>query len=229
MAWAEEMGFDAYDKEDFKRIKTMVKAQGTVTYVGYKNYQNKKLWSFATGDDDNKTYYACGQVMPTREDGEKLEQGDKVRFEYDNSGKYNNVKMATLVVKAGSVPARKVPARPQQKEDWNARAKYWENKEEYDKKVAGPILNYKFALATAKDLVLKLHELELLPKPPAKKDAYDVIFAETVKVTEEIFNVVQAKAHELEFPKEEVSFEDLNEEPKEEKEEDWNDDEDWAE
>lgn len=183
----------------------MAQVKGIVSYVGFakRGKARSPIGSIAIGEDDERIFYGTDFDEPVGPDGRRIEPGDLVQFTANASDYGMKCDLSTLKIKRGVAPPPEKPkynkgAGGKGKVDWAAKDNYWKQKEAYDKKVAGPLLNYKFSLATAKDLILEMHKQELLPAVKTKKDAYDLVKAEILKAGEEIFEIVQEKGYFLE-------------------------------
>ena len=182
-----------------KRKQKMAQCEGIVTYVGYKKLPNAKspVWSFAIGDNDDRVYYRTGFKKPVRQGEEQIEVGDEIKFEFNVTQYGNEVNMdrfKVLKVGPGKVdkPAYKAKGGGG-KVDYAAKDKYWADKDKYDKEVTAPLYNYRFSLATAKDLVIEAKKLELLPKAKTKGAEMDLLVSQIALMGEEIFALVNAK------------------------------------
>ena len=229
---------DYYDAMQHpKKERQMPRKKGIVSYVGYKKLKRATVWSFALDGDDN--YYRTGFDRPERDDGEKIEEGDMVRFEYEKTKYGLEVDMDTLEVKEGDgpPPKKKAPARKsggggKSTENWDARAKYWEDKEKYDKEVTARMYNFRSAAQMAKDIVLKAQELDLLPKAKTKAAALDDLIEKVQVVRDQLFEELEEKVHLFEtgeVQKEESPVAGLDEEDFDKDEpdsSDWDDDDD---
>ena len=151
-------------------------ASGVIEWVGSRAFQGNALWSFKMND----TFYRCGQTNP------QVNKGDTVSFSYETDGKGNhNVLTPTIEItsKAQEAPAAKSTP---PKEDWNARSKYWEDKEARDI-VNGHVIRYQSATNTAVELV-KLAQAEgILPVTGSKKgDKFDALVELVGKVRDDL-------------------------------------------
>jgi len=217
----------------------MALIKGLVTLVNYKKVgkATDPIGSFSIGDGDDRVYYSTGfNIPPNAPDGKRIEVGDKVQFaaEQNEKGYWAVKDLNTLKIKRGEGPPPATASTQKSKggENWEARGKYWEDKDKFDKEVGLPLLNYKFSLANAKDIVLKMYELDLLKAPAKKSAAYDIIMESRFKVTDELFAKVCDKANVLEHgeaadPLVELTdledLDDFDDVVKDEEEDEWDD------
>jgi len=104
------------------------------------------------------TWYGCGVRNP------KVNKGDKVKFEASQNGKYWNVDMNSFKSKEGEAPqvSQNKSAGSYKKsggggggqttENWEARQKYWDNKEQLDVE-RQQIISFQAATNTAIEMV----------------------------------------------------------------------------
>jgi hypothetical protein len=133
----------------------MSETSGVVTFTFSKKAGNRggKIYSFIINDDG--IWYSCGFEDP------KLKEGDSISFSFEEDewapGKVSNkVDLSSIVVEE-KAPDKPKPTNKKQKqgaggtkvqENWDARAKYWENKEGQDI-VRQNIISYQAAFNTA--------------------------------------------------------------------------------
>ena len=112
----------------------MSEVTGYVEAANSRESGGKRYFSFLV----DGTWYGCGVRNP------KVSKGDKVKFEASQNGKYWNVDMNTFKSKEGEAPqvSQNKSAGSYKKsggggggqttENWEARQKYWDNKEQLD-------------------------------------------------------------------------------------------------
>lgn len=162
-----------------------MKHQGIVAYISSNKWQNKDLWSFAL-DGEDKIYYGCGENMPVRATGNKVEVGDKIRFSFETNDRgRHNVDFNTIQVKEGKgTPA---PAKKAYGGKAAGRDDYWAAKEVYDKSVTSPMIHYQNATDKAVNLVVAALGKDLLTLPTKKADKFQGFLEMVKKVRDEIY------------------------------------------
>lgn len=151
--------------------------------VVQKKGQNKaKYWNVKIEDE----WYSLGKDTP------KFEEGDTIRFTYTKNNQWNNgdPKSVELVAKHAIAPAAKASGgKSSGGEDWGARADYWDKKDKRD--VVNQLEHrYRFALATAKDIVLAALDRDVIKLSEAKKKdaSYDSLKVLIFGAAEELYN-----------------------------------------
>lgn len=131
------------------------KASGVVERVSSKvvGRRSSKVYSFMLNDE---VWYTCGFDDP------KVAEGDSISFTYEEEewspGKFNNKVNINSIEKGEAVTQNKPVKEAVKKaggkvaENWDARAKYWENKEAGDS-ARQNIISYQAAWNTATALV----------------------------------------------------------------------------
>lgn len=184
---------------------------------------NTTLWSFQV--DGDKAWYRTGYNKPVRPSGEVLQDGDKVKFVFSKDQYGNQVDMDKFKVVAGKgAPPKKAFSGGAKgggagKENWDARAKYWDDKEKKDEQVIGPMFDYRSALHAAIDVVavaLKAEAVNLGTKKAAR-----------LEILQEMIHTVQQDLYE-DFRRKhaELAAGDVKEEEKTNPDEEDTDDED---
>lgn len=176
-----------------------IKVEGVVTKVFSRKVGKGSTFSFIVNDDG--TWYSCGFVNP------KLTEGDSISFEYKEEeyapNKFSNkVDTTTITKEEGRAPTLpKKSTRPsgggstKVQENWDARAKYWENKELLDV-VRQNTISYQAAFNTA------MAQLTAMCK--CNPEVYDYLVGNTPKThkkpgvqIENFTNQVEALANEF--------------------------------
>lgn len=157
----------------------MAIVQGKVSKISKKRVGSGFAYAFVLEDGD--TWYRMGFEEP------KFEEGYVVRFDDSPVNKYGQIDTESVKFKAGEPTVNKQS--PKQaynnnsgnsggsKENWDARAKYWEEKDKQDL-VKNEQYNFRSAFHVAVELINKGIELEVLtigtPKAsnPKKWQAY---------------------------------------------------------
>ena len=90
------------------------------------------LYSFQLEGD--RAWYRCGTEKPA------FNEGDSINFEYESDGKNLSVKPNTVTKLAATAAVRApaVAAKSAVKENWDARAAYWDAKEKREIAVVEP-------------------------------------------------------------------------------------------
>ena len=202
------------------------------------------LHSFCLVDDDS--YYGTHTTQPKRGDGSAVQEGDLVKFSCEKTKYGMQVIEGTLKVKAGTG----APPKPANKstgnkggENWDARAKYWDEKEKYDKEVTSKMINYRSAQMQAVSLVTVALDKGILPVAGKAKEGKFESFIEIVdKIKLEIYTDLCNQALALErgedpalvaaeiepLTDDVVELEELEKTQEPEPTDDWEDD-DWEE
>src|SRR3990167_5613992 len=96
-----------------------------------KTATNKTIWSFRLVNDPR--YFRTGFTKPN------AEEGNQVTFRYNEDQYGNQVEVNSVVASANTAPVVNPTApserSPSMKENFEARAKYWEDKEKNDVEV----------------------------------------------------------------------------------------------
>lgn len=110
--------------------------KGVVSNTSAKDWKgrngNVTLYSFQIEGD--KGWYRCGTDKPA------FSMGDSISFEYEEQNG-NRTLVAGSVTKVAAAPATRAPAvktSGKVQENWDARAKYWDDKEKRDIEVVEP-------------------------------------------------------------------------------------------
>jgi hypothetical protein len=137
------------------------------------------FWNVQLDDE----WYSIGKGQP------KFDKGATIQFTYTKNGQWNNAdpKTVEVVAEAQAAPASKASSGAGG-ENWDARAKYWEDKDKRDI-VNHKEARYRFALASAKDLVLAAVERGDIVLSEAKKKgaAFDSLLVYVYQTAEELF------------------------------------------
>lgn len=146
-----------------------------------KRGQNKaKFWNVEIDGE----WYSLGKDAP------KYDKGDTIRFTYTKNGQWNNgdSKSIEIVAKSQAAPAAAASSSSggSSSENWDARAKYWADKDKADV-VRNKEQRYRFCLASAKDIVIAAVEANAFVLSEAKKknsafDSLMVYVQETASV-----------------------------------------------
>lgn len=113
----------------------MAQTKGTVARTTAKDWAGKKgnvvLYSFQLAGD--QSWYRCGTTRPN------FAEGDSITFDYTDDGR-NRTLVENSVVKSAPTQAQVAPAvrAPAAKENWDARAAYWDSKEKREIEVVEP-------------------------------------------------------------------------------------------
>lgn len=156
------------------------------------------LHSISLVDDD--TYYGTHTTAPLRGDGSPLQEGDLVQFSCEDTKYGTQIVAGTLKSKAGNGPPRNTKSggtKGAGKEDFAARAQYWEEKEKYDKEVTSQMINYRSSHMQATTIVLAALDKGILPVAgKAKDDKFQSVLDMIDKVKFEVYRdlTTQAKA-----------------------------------
>lgn len=104
--------------------------QGTVQKVHSRNGR----WSFLM---DNEEWYGLGRKAPTHKDGSQVQDGDIVRFNYEDNTKngrtYHNIVEGSLQAKKGDgPPPRQSSGQQGGKSNYQQKEQFWADKEQRD-------------------------------------------------------------------------------------------------
>ena len=111
-------------------------AKGVVSKTSAKDWGGRNgtvtLYSFQLEGD--RAWYRCGTEKPA------FNEGDSINFEYESDGKNLSVKPNTVTKLAATAAVRApaVAAKSAVKENWDARAAYWDAKEKREIAVVEP-------------------------------------------------------------------------------------------
>ena len=112
--------------------------KGVVSNTSAKDWTGRNgtvvLYSFQIEGD--RAWYRCGTEKPS------FSKGDSIAFSYESDGKGNTL-VPNSVTKLEGVPAQRAPAvasvaKGATKENWDARAAYWDAKEKREIEVVEP-------------------------------------------------------------------------------------------
>jgi len=155
----------------------MSEASGVVTFTFSKKAGNRggQIYSFIINDDG--IWYSCGFEDP------KLKEGDSISFSYEADewapGKVSNkVDLSSIVIaekapdKPKTTPKKQGSGGAKVQENWDARAKYWENKEGQDT-VRQNIISYQAAFNTATTILTTMCK--------SNPEVYDYLAGNTAK------------------------------------------------
>ena len=172
-------------------------AQGTVTWAGSNTIKTKAgknavMHSFKIDNSDE--YFRCGFVDP------KVEKGEYIKFDYEVHPSWGNqvevksvTKVEEKIVTGGSTPPATKKSGPA-KENYEARAQYWEDKEKRDIETQIRI-SYQAATNTAIEVVRLALEQDAISLGAAKAKKLDLLKSYVEEVAEELFSKYQMKPH----------------------------------
>ena len=154
-------------------------AQGVVRKIFSKAAGRGTVYDFQLVDD--KTYYKLNFEAP------KFEEGDEVRFNWEENKWGANVLVETIKMKKGNGPVASKSGGG--KKGGGSRDDYWAEKDRYDKEVRQPVICYQSALNSAIDVVKIAQAMDALPinKNLKKADVMPTIMAVVREVRDEIF------------------------------------------
>jgi len=196
---------------------------------GKKTARGGTLYSFKMDDEQ---WYSCGFDSPP----ETMEAGDTVKFDYVANAKgYEQVDLASLKIKKNKSATKKSPAAKAAggKENYDARAKYWEDKEGRDINLQQRI-GYAGALNSALSLSGSLLAAGVFPVSAAllkKKEGLDATQEVIYKLADEFYVRINTRPFELDADGAGLTEEEVNGaselEATEKEEEEEKDDEGW--
>ena len=174
---------------------------GTVAWCGSTRARSGSiLWSFKLQEDED-TFFRCGTFNP------KVRKGDYIKFNFTEDPKWGiqadtrsiailkaavdeDVVDTPAAAERTTSPAKQAPNKAP-KEDWNARAKYWDNKEQADVE-RQQMISFQAAVNTAVSIVDAAVKNEFITIAGRKGDVkYDAFVAMVMKQAEELFRAYQ--------------------------------------
>lgn len=156
--------------------------KGTVDNIYTKEWKGRTLYSVSV----DGTSYGMGQVKP------EAKEGDLVEFMAEQKGQYWNAVPASFKKLADAPKAAKTTP---PKEDWNSRAKYWENKEERDK-VKDARISYQAAVNTSVAMCTAALTHGILPMPTKKADSFEVFESHVLETANRLYEIYMAVGEE---------------------------------
>jgi len=133
-------------------------AVGQVAEVSSFNWKGPNgavdLWSFQL--DGDSRYFRTGSDKPS------ISTGDNIRFTFEQKGRNQNVDLSSIEQVAATEVAAAPPPPAATQARGNARDKYWEDKDAYDKQVTGPRINFSASQRDAISLVTAALEQDCL-------------------------------------------------------------------
>lgn len=158
--------------------------KGTVQFINEKNFNGKNLYSFKLANDD--TLYMCGALKP------RVSKGDYIEFDVsENARGQKLVDVPTISIKEAKVVAASGSKTTSIRENWDARAAYWEAKEKRDIETVEPRISYAGArnsAIAAAGVVLESGSFKL---PAKEADKYEAVLGLIDELTDRFYEAIQ--------------------------------------
>lgn len=172
------------------RGERIMQAQGIAKKIFSKTVKGGKvIHSFVLYDDDN--FYSTSFDKPS------FNEGDEVRFEYEEDKYGNKVNMASIKSRVAAekpVVTKGAPAK-----SVGGRDSYWEEKDRYDKEVKQSLISYQAATNVAKDLAIAALNAGILPTAGSKKaDKFESFMDIVREIREDVYSDYYNAAVKLE-------------------------------
>ena len=162
-------------------------ATGTVQRIYTKDIAQGTIYSIKLVGDDR--YYGFYTNKP------ECNEGDQVSFSWKQSGNFCNAAIKSFKVTGKGTGA---PVAASGGGGGGSRDDYWAKKEQYEKKVTHPHLNYRSATMGAIDLVCAALAHDCLPLGQKKGERMDILRQEVAKTRDWLYTTYSEATEKLE-------------------------------